>query len=103
MLIAVVLFFGVMALILLATQRLRSRRGERVQAAAFLGPSLLLVAVGLLYPAVLTVWQSFHGPNGEEFVGLENYVTVVTDKEQLTVLRNTALWVVLTPLLATGI
>lgn len=103
MLIAVVLFFGVMALILLATQRLRSRRGERVQAAAFLGPSLLLVAVGLLYPAVLTVWQSFHGPNGEEFVGLQNYVTVVTDKEQLTVLRNTALWVVLTPLLATGI
>jgi len=36
MVIAVALFYAVMATILLLTQRLRSRRGERVQAAAFL-------------------------------------------------------------------
>ena len=33
MVIAVAIFYGVVALILLATQRLRSRSGERVQAA----------------------------------------------------------------------
>ena len=61
MVIAIALFYGVMAVILLLTQRLRSRRGERVQAAAFLGPTLALIAIGLLYPAIVTVWQSLHG------------------------------------------
>ena len=38
--------------------RCRSRTGERVQAAAFLGPALLLLGVGLIYPAILTVYLS---------------------------------------------
>ncbi|TIC81994.1 sugar ABC transporter permease [Nocardioides sp. GY 10127] len=105
MVIAVALFFGVMAVILLLTQGLRSRRGERVQAAAFVGPALLLICVGLLYPAVLTVWQSFQGGSTftQEFVGLDNYKTLFTNKQELQVLRNTLFWVVLTPLVSTGI
>jgi alpha-glucoside transport system permease protein len=105
MLIAVALFYGVVAVILLLTQRLRSRNGERVQAAAFLGPSVLLIAVGLLYPAITTVWQSLHGSAifDPPFVGLDNYKTLFTNSQQLTVLRNTLLWVVLTPLVATAI
>ena len=103
MLVVVALFFGVMGVILLATARLRSRRGERVQTVAFLVPALLLIALGLLYPAVMTVWQSFHDEAGLNFVGLENYQTIVTDREQLQVLRNTAIWVVLTPLVATAV
>lgn len=103
MVIVVTLFFGVMGAILLATQRLRSRRGERVQTAAFLAPALLLIGLGLLYPAVVTLWQSFHDESGAAFVGWENYRTIVTDTEQLRVLRNTAIWVVLTPLVATGV
>lgn len=105
MAIAVALFFVVIAVILLATQRLRSRAGERVQAAAFVGPTLVLIGVGLLYPAVVTLWQSFHGPGPFEtpWVGLENYRDLFTDSEQLGVLRNTLLWVVLTPLFSTAI
>ncbi|ROR92307.1 carbohydrate ABC transporter permease [Nocardioides aurantiacus] len=100
---AVLLFFGVMGAILLLTQRLRSRNGERVQIAAFVGPSLLLVAVGLLYPAVTTIIQSFKNRALTEFVGLENYRAIFTDDSQLQVLRNTAIWVILTPVLATAI
>ena len=106
MLIAVALFYGAVALILLATQRLRSRSGERVQTAAFLAPSLLLIGVGLLYPAGVTVYDSLFGGGNifqQEFVGLDNYQRLFTDSNQLEVLRNTLFWVVLTPLLSTGI
>ena len=103
MVFAVALFFGVMAMILLLTQRLRSRTGERIQAAAFLGPAMLLIGVGLLYPAGVTVWQSMHGsdPFNPPFVGLDNYQTLFTNEQELTVLRNTLLWVLLTPTLST--
>lgn len=103
MAIAIALFFAVMAVILLLTQRLRSRTGERIQAAAFLAPSLVLIGIGLLYPAVKTVYLSFRNTAGTEWVGFENYQKIFTDSAQLEVLRNTALWVVLVPTLATGI
>ena len=105
MAIAIVLFYGVMALILLLTQKLRSRAGERVQAAAFLGPSLILISIGLLYPAIVTVWQSLHGAATFDppFVGLDNYKDLFTNSQQVKVLRNTLLWVVLTPTISTVI
>jgi alpha-glucoside transport system permease protein len=111
MVIAVVLFFAVMGVILLLTQRLRSRSGERVQAAAFVAPALFLIAVGLLYPAARTIYQSFFGNayepivgfSPDNFGGLENYQQIFTDPGLLKVLRNTAIWVILTPILATGI
>ena len=105
MVIAVAIFYAVIATILLLTQRLRSRSGERIQTVAFLGPSILLIGVGLLYPAIATVWQSLHGSAtfDPEWVGLENYKTLFTDSQQLTVLRNTLLWVLLTPILSTAI
>lgn len=101
MVFACALFFGVMGIVLLATQRLKSRAGERVQVAAFVAPALLLVAVGLLYPAILTIVQSFQNRGLNSFVGFDNYVQIFTDPGQLKVLRNTAIWVILCPLLST--
>ncbi len=103
MVIAIVLFVGVMAAILLVTARLKSRSGERIQAAAFVGPALFLVAVGLLYPALKTAYQSFFGANGDNFVGIDNYIDIFTNSSLLTVLRNTLLWVLLVPTLSTFI
>ena len=110
MVIAVVLFFAVMGTILVLTTRLRSRSGERVQAAAFIGPSLLLIAIGLLYPALRTIYQSFYGSSyepligadGSHFRGLDNYRRIFTNGDLVQVLQNTAIWVVLTPILATS-
>lgn len=101
MVLAIVLFFGVTGAILLVTQRLKTRRAETYQAAAFVGPAIFLVVVGLLYPAVLTIWQSFNDSLGFSFVGIDNYVTIFTDPELLVVLRNTLLWVVLVPIVST--
>jgi alpha-glucoside transport system permease protein len=103
MLICIVLFFGVVALILAMTSRLRSQRGERIQFVAFVLPAIALIAIGLLYPAISTIISSFKDNTGTEYVGLDNYHTVFTDTQQLKVLRNTALWVALVPTLSTFI
>jgi alpha-glucoside transport system permease protein len=103
MFIAIALFFGVIAVILLATQRMRSRRGELAQSAAFVLPAVAMISVGLVYPAVVTIYNSFKGPNLKEFVGFDNYVTIFTDSDQTQVLINTALWVFLVPLFSTAI
>ena len=101
--IAIVLFVALMSAILLLSSRLKNRSGERLQAAAFLLPAVLLVAGGLLYPAVKTIYQSFFDSFGTNFVGADNYQTIFTNPDLLIVLRNTMFWVLLTPVLATFI
>jgi alpha-glucoside transport system permease protein len=68
---------------------------------SFVFPALLLLGVGLLYPAVRTIWSSFHNADGSKWNGFSNYSAIFTDGDLLIVLRNTALWVFLVPLLAT--
>ncbi len=103
MFLALGIFAVVFIGILLIASRFSGRRGEKIQAGAFVGPSLILLAVGLLYPAVLTIIQSFQNSAGDKSVGLQNYVDIFSKPELLLVLRNTAVWVVLVPLLATTI
>ena len=99
--IAIALFIGVVAVVLLLADRVKSRRGEVLQTTAFVLPAVLMVAFGLLYPAIRTVWESFRNAASTEYVGLHNYHHIFTDHDQLIVLRNTALWVVVTPVAAT--
>ena len=101
LLICVAVFFGVVALILLLTSRLRTRKGEQLQFVVFVLPAIALIALGLLYPALNTIYQSFRDNTSSAFVGFDNYNTVFTDSEQLKVLRNTALWVALVPIVST--
>jgi len=67
----------------------------------FLGPALLLLLVGLIYPALRTIWMSFMDKRSETFVGFDNYLWAFTIPEIQVVLRNTALWVIFVPLLST--
>jgi alpha-glucoside transport system permease protein len=103
LLVAVVVFAAIMALVLFVADRLRGRRAERWQGLTFVLPALLLLAVGLVYPAVRTVSQSFLDRNSASFVGVDNYAAIFTRPELLQVLGNTALWVILTPIFATAI
>ena len=102
-LIVIAIFFAVVAVILVATSRLRSRVGELVQSAAFVLPASLLIAVGLAYPAVNSIYLSFKDKYSAKFVGFDNYTTIFTDEDLLRVLANTAVWVVAVPLIATVI
>jgi alpha-glucoside transport system permease protein len=102
MVVAILLFAVVMGAVLFAVDRPR-RVPSWLVAAGFLGPTLLLLLVGLVYPALATVRGSFYNRDGSEFVGVDNYVTVFTQDSFQTVLRNTVLWVVLVPLVTTAL
>ncbi len=103
LLYAILLFAAVVGLILFVANRAKGQRGDRTVAAAFLLPTVLFVVVGLIYPALRTVYQSFLDAGGSSFAGFDNYVTIFTDAGQLKVLRNTVLWVLVTPFVATAI
>ncbi len=67
----------------------------------FLGPALLLLLVGLIYPALRTIWMSFMDKRSENFIGFDNYIWAFTIPEIQIVLRNTVLWVVFVPIVST--
>jgi len=100
---AVLLFVAVMGVILFIAGRFGERRAGRPVAYLFLLPTVLLLLVGLIYPAVLTIFQSFFDAAGSKFIGLGNYGTIFTSSEQVIVLRNTVLWVLVTPFVATAV
>lgn len=102
MALVIALFAVVMGVILLGAGRVR-RRAELTQALSFVLPALALLSVGLIYPAVRTIYQSFFDRTSANFVGFDNYSQVFTDPVMLSVLRNTAIWVILTPILSTVI
>lgn len=58
-------------------------------------PAVVIVGVLLLYPVVYTVWLSLLDPSSTEFVGLDNYRLIFTNKAFLEVLRNNVVWLVL--------
>lgn len=103
MFLAIFIFLAVMGVVLFLADRVRSRKGEILQTIVFILPASLMVAVGLLYPALRTIYESFRDSNSTKFIGIDNYKTIFTDTDQLNVLRNTAVWVIVTPILATMI
>lgn len=103
MVVAILLFVAVMGLILWLVDRPKKARNWLV-ASAFVGPAVLALVFGLVYPALLTINTSFQNRNAEremEYVGFDNYVTAFTGGQFQGVLRNTALWVFLVPTLST--
>ncbi|WP_433359954.1 carbohydrate ABC transporter permease [Actinoplanes sp. CA-142083] len=103
MLAALLLFAAVMGIVLFFAGRLGGRKGDKWVGYLYLLPVVLLLLVGLVYPGLRTIYESFFDAAGKAFVGVDNYKTIFTDKDQLTVLRNTVIWVVITPFLATAI
>src|SRR5690606_1671420 len=96
-------FAAVMAGVLVVVGRAAGRRADVVAGVAFTAPALLLRLVGLLYPAARTAVQSVLAARSAGFVGLDNYVRVFTQPDLVVVMRNTLLWVVITPILSTAI
>ena len=97
----VIAFFAVVGVLLLVVDRAPKRGREKVQLVAFLAPALVLLAVGLLIPAIRTVILSFKDPFSVEWVGFENYAWMFTNAGSRRILLNTAAWVLLVPTLAT--
>ncbi|GLY00577.1 ABC transporter [Actinoplanes sp. NBRC 101535] len=99
---AILLFAAVVGVILFIAGRFTGKRDPLV-AYLYLTPVIIMLSVGLLYPGLRTIYESFFDAAGNTFIGIDNYTTIIGDAEQRTVLRNTAFWVLLTPFLATGV
>lgn len=108
------LFGAIFIGILLLASLFKGRTGERVQAAAFVGPTLLFIALALIYPMILTVRRAFYSGkffdldfgtarSRGKFVGFENFEKLWTTPGLLEVFRNTAFWVILVPLVSTAV
>ena len=76
---------------------------EGVRPYVFVGPALVLLSIFLIYPVVNTLLLSFRDSNGTAWVGLDNYEFAFTDESMLRSMRNTALWIVLVPLVAVSV
>ncbi|MFC8800784.1 carbohydrate ABC transporter permease [Promicromonospora sp. NPDC057138] len=100
MLTAIVLFVALMGIILFVVDRPRNPPRWFI-GFGFVGAALLLLVLGLVYPGVLTISNSFMNRNSTTFVGFDNYVRAFTEPQFLIVLGNTALWVIVAPLVAT--
>jgi alpha-glucoside transport system permease protein len=88
----IAIFYG---LNILVEKTLPQRARLRVLPWIYVGPSILLLAIYLLIPAIRTFYLSFFSSNSREFVGLENYIFVFTAPDTLITFRNNLLWLVL--------
>lgn len=103
MFLAIAGFAVFFAVLLFAVSRVRGRANQSVTVAAFIGPALIMVAFGLVYPAVVTLVQSFQNADSTQYVGLDNYLTLFQVQEYQRVLVNTFIWVLMVPIVATMI
>lgn len=81
--------------------RSRQGAGYLFQLVLFAAPAVILLLVGLIYPAIATFVQSFFDKTGKDFVGLENYQWVFTNPEGFWSVINTVIWVLIAPAVAT--
>ncbi|WP_205326166.1 carbohydrate ABC transporter permease [Glycomyces sp. YM15] len=101
--IGLVAFLAIL-LALYGLAELASRRDRsRAVATVFLAPAVIFLLVGLVYPAVRTLVMSLFSGDGTEFVGIDNYKWAFTNPDALQTIANTAAWIVIVPLLSTGI
>jgi len=79
---------------------LPGRAEYKVKPYLFILPALLAILLYLIYPAVITVVNSFKGQVGfpkEKWVGFENYTKLFSTEDFRQSLINTILWMIIVP------
>lgn len=84
-------------------RRSRQGAGALLQLSGFLVPAMLLLAIGLIYPTLRTLFSAFTANDGSGFAGLENFLWVFSSPDGVTALLNTLVWVLVAPVVSTAI
>ena len=100
--LTIVIFGLLVALAFWLAERSSERIQRFVKYLVFLAPALIFLFIGLIGPALRTLYLSFRDARGDSFVGLENYQWAFTQPEILDVLKNTGIWMVVAPIASTG-
>lgn len=69
----------------------------------FMGPAILALTIYLVWPVFQSLWLSFHGRNGKEFVGLANYKWLFADPLFREAMFNNMLWLLIVPAASTAL
>ncbi len=101
LIMAIVVIVGVpavmvsyVALVEQIVARLPYKARASVRPWLWVGPTLLLLFLYLIYPAINTLYLSLFNYDSSEFVGLANYVLVLTSSQTLEAIRNNAFWLI---------
>ncbi|MEO1398752.1 MAG: sugar ABC transporter permease [Pseudomonadota bacterium] len=76
-------------------------RANQIRPWLFLGPSIVLLGLYLVYPVFNTIWLSLFGPSGNTWIGLDNYRWLFTDAAFRESLFNNILWLLIVPAAST--
>ena len=74
-----------------------SKGEERVKPYLYIGPAFIAIVIYLVYPAVLTVVNSFGGPISKNWVGFDNFTNLFKSHDFQQTLINTVLWIIIVP------
>jgi alpha-glucoside transport system permease protein len=100
---ALAIFVGVLALVFFAAGRATGRFNRPLSILVFLGPALVLLVIGLVIPTIRTIYLSLKSDDSTTFVGTKNYVWAFGNSAIHQVLINTLEWIIIAPVLATGL
>ncbi len=93
-------FAAVIGLILFLADKAPKKAKDVVQLVVFLAPAIILLAIGLIYPAIRTSILAFSNKAGD-LIGLDNFAWIFTQPDAVRVVINTLIWVVCVPLIST--
>ncbi|GAB2674804.1 carbohydrate ABC transporter permease [Kribbella swartbergensis] len=79
-------------------ERLPDKWEDRLKPYLYILPAIAVIALFLLYPAIQTIVYSFANETSTQWVGFENYSSLLGREEFVRVtLLNTLLWIALVP------
>ncbi|MGC0273667.1 carbohydrate ABC transporter permease [Pseudactinotalea sp. Z1739] len=81
-------------------ERLPERWSSRLKPWVFAGPAIAFIGLFLLYPGVRTIILSFANARSTEWVGVQNYVDLLTESAFQQTMINTLLWILVVPTVA---
>jgi alpha-glucoside transport system permease protein len=99
--IGLVAFAAIVGLLVFFIGKAPKRGRDYWQLAAFLAPAMLLLALGLVYPAIRTSSLAFLNPGGDWT--FDNFIWAFTQPAAIRTLINTVVWVLIAPAFATAV
>ena len=101
-------FLAVLFIVFLLAGRVTGRMQKPLTILICLGPAILLVVIGLVIPALTTIYNSFKnqqflGQQDTKFIGFKNYTFAFTDTATLQTLGRTLLWIIIVPAAAVSV
>jgi alpha-glucoside transport system permease protein len=99
--LGLVVFAGIVGLLIFFIDKAPKKGRDYWHLAIFLTPAILLLIIGLVYPAVRTTGLAFLNNSGD--FTWNNFIWMFTQPAAIRTLINTVVWVLLVPTLATGI